>query len=416
MNSTAAPNNYGPIFVLGAARSGTTIVSSALEKMTGFRSLGEGHIWPLVLALSRLSQRYYAGLSAIIDDSHQCLLFEHNSEELTAGIIQAVLDLYGIARTDFIDKTPGVEMISCTDMLSHVYKNAFFIFVKRGPIATIRSKLKKFPDVEFSNHCLDWVNCLNAWDDIKQHVANSYYEINHADLVERPETIATELAERLGYEPHAASQFVREITVNTQVERTSADHSVNDNDVANTEWDEKEKSDFRRICEGTAAKFGFDIFGNSSGEGKIGKIALFFPMHESEEAYVVNRNAFCYPVSHGFQLCPNSSGEGVLALHFKNVCLKERRQFSLTVRREFLHGPDVMLRIAIVETTDGSIRNVVEELIDTITPKKIAFAIDRAADIVDLEIGVHILGHSNNHYATIIINSPTISELLSSPA
>ena len=146
-----------PVFILGAARSGTSILMKAMKEGALLPGLNEGHVLPLLMKFLEVTDRYYSKyeeeaispfmvLSSVprnrLEDRMK-FLFRELQENLHHGGV-------------WVDKTPGADMILLAPVLLEIWPNARFIFAKRRGLENLISRRRKFPDRAFEQECRKW--------------------------------------------------------------------------------------------------------------------------------------------------------------------------------------------------------------------------------------------------------------------
>src|SRR5690348_4784291 len=137
------------MFLMGSPRSGTSQLGATLTKVLGLPWLGEGHGAPLFAS---------AADALTGDKAAENGLVRHLARENFRQIaIQAARSAYFYMHgsASFVDKTPGVKMIAAAPFLVECFPDSYFIFLRRNPVANIRSRLVKFGG-DFEQHCRDW--------------------------------------------------------------------------------------------------------------------------------------------------------------------------------------------------------------------------------------------------------------------
>ena len=132
-----------PLFILGPARSGTSVITLALLESASYVGTGEGHLLPLAHALVSAIDRYYQRhahdpntmLGRVPIDAFQKLI--------RRSFVKLSADLFPTAR--WLDKTPTVEMVRASVLMKEIWPNARFIFMKRRVIENVLSRLRRFP-------------------------------------------------------------------------------------------------------------------------------------------------------------------------------------------------------------------------------------------------------------------------------
>ena len=148
--------------------------------------------------------------------------------------------LHGSA--SFVDKTPGIKMISAAPFLNQCFPGSRFIFLRRNPVNNIMSRMAKFGG-SFDNHCMDWTGAMNAWLKARPQLPH-YLEIQQEDMIESPERVAKALAEYISV-PESADRISQSLKTES-MERTGA--GVGQSASLRTGWTLDQVAAFERIC------------------------------------------------------------------------------------------------------------------------------------------------------------------------
>jgi hypothetical protein len=233
------------LFVMGSPRSGTSQLGSTLTQVLGLPWLGEGHGAPLFA-------RAADALSG--DRAAENGLVRHMARENFRQIaIQAARSAYfhmhGSA--SFLDKTPGVPMIAAATFLLECFPDSRFIFLRRHPVANIRSRLVKFGG-HFEEHCRDWAAAMNEWLRVRTKLPH-YVEIQQEEMLEAPERVARLIADYVRV-PQAADRICESLKTD-RLEQTGAGAGKTDRLQAG--WTAEQVSAFDRICGPAMRAFGY---------------------------------------------------------------------------------------------------------------------------------------------------------------
>jgi hypothetical protein len=233
------------LFVLGSPRSGTSQLGSSLTKVLGLPWLGEGHGAPLFA-------RAADALSG--DKTAENGLVRHMARENFRQIaIQAArcayFHMHGSA--SFVDKTPGVPMIAAAPFLVECFPDARFIFLRRNPVANIRSRLVKFGG-NFEEHCRDWAAAMNEWLRVRAMLPH-YVEVQQEDMLEAPEQVARVITDYIGVP--GAAELICESLKTDRLEQTGA--GAGQTDRLQAGWTAEQVLSFDRICGPAMRAFGY---------------------------------------------------------------------------------------------------------------------------------------------------------------
>jgi hypothetical protein len=233
------------LFVLGSPRSGTSQLGSTLTKALNLPWLGEGHGAPLFAR---------AADALTGDNTAENGLVRHLARENFRQIaVQAARSAYfhmhGSA--SFVDKTPGVPMIAAAPFLVECFPGSRFIFLRRNPVANIRSRLVKFGG-NFEEHCRDWAAAMSEWMRVRALLPH-YVEVQQEDMLEAPERIARVITDYIGI-PEAAER-IRESLKTDRLEQTGA--GAGQTDRLQAGWTAEQVLAFDRICGPAMRAFGY---------------------------------------------------------------------------------------------------------------------------------------------------------------
>jgi len=240
-----------PIFICGAARSGTSLLTDAINHslknfITDFKAdyCGEGFFIDILQKINALVDEFY----------------EHNKVELTENtLISKIPKLKLYQNLAFVvkslcqevylnkrwtDKTPTASAIANLPFVAELWPDAKFVYIQRRGLENINSRLKKFPQLDFYAHCLDWRLCIANWIKVKDNlVPGNIIEIEHYNIVNKPEEVSNLLADflLLDKEPitHAFKNIFPQLT-NQEGYKNLSIHTV--------PWSEAQKDCFLEIC------------------------------------------------------------------------------------------------------------------------------------------------------------------------
>ncbi len=233
------------LFLMGSPRSGTSQLGSTLTRVLGLPWLGEGHAAPLFA-------RAADALSG--DTAAENGLVRHMARENFRQIaIQAARSAYFYMHgsASFVDKTPGVKMITAAPFLVECFPDSRFIFQRRNPVANIRSRIVKFGG-NFEEHCRDWAAAMNEWLRVRDMLPH-HVEIQQEEMLEAPERVARVLADYIGV-PESAERICESLKTD-RLEQTGA--GAGKTDRLHAGWTPEQMRAFDRICGPAMRAFGY---------------------------------------------------------------------------------------------------------------------------------------------------------------
>jgi Sulfotransferase family len=233
------------LFVMGSPRSGTSQLGQTLTQVLSLPWLGEGHGAPLFASAAD-------ALAGDINDKNGIARFmaqQDFSKIAMDAAKRAYFYLHGSA--SFIDKTPGIKMISAAPFLNRCFPGSRFIFLRRNPVNNIMSRMAKFGG-SFDNHCMDWTGAMNAWVKVRPLLPH-FVEIQQEDMLESPDQVGKVLAEYIGL-PEIADRISQSLKKDS-LERTGAGDGGTDQ--LRAAWTPEQAAIFEKICRPVMRTFGY---------------------------------------------------------------------------------------------------------------------------------------------------------------
>jgi len=248
---------HRPVFILGAARSGTSAMAQALLTCGDYQGFQEGHFLWLLPPLLETLRAFYAmnGVDGLPERftmlSHAPYAYMVSS--VRATFIAAASEMFPTGK--WIEKTPRPEMIAAARLMQELWPNARFIFMKRRGIENVISRLVKFPQTSFHDHCQDWTNSMNAWLSVRDLLKTAALEVEQLAVARSPERVATLVTQFLEMPKDATARLAWSLK-NDWPESTSTNRRPMAN-IAKVGWSDKQVIEFRSICGAMMAAFGY---------------------------------------------------------------------------------------------------------------------------------------------------------------
>jgi hypothetical protein len=246
-----------PVFILGAARSGTSAIAQALVKTTRYLGHEEGHLLDVIAPLFACIDRHYGERGEEWSGRTSTLIAAVPKTFLESGVKRIFVEL---ARTLFpagwwLDKTPRPSMIAVAPLLREIWPEARFIFMKRRGIENVASRLRKFPAIPFEDHCRDWTLVMQSWLATRAALSGASIEIDQIELATSPEEIGAILAPLLLLGHQETKDFVQALKLD-RPERTSSNFATPES-FDSVNWTEHQKRVFLEICGSLMQTFGY---------------------------------------------------------------------------------------------------------------------------------------------------------------
>ena len=246
-----------PIFIIGAARSGTSIITTALKKGARIEGFHEGHFLTLLYVILNDIDRFYKSRHQVVDDKRHMIANINRiefEEIIISNIRKAAESLH--QEKIWIDKSPDPRMIKCVPYLKRAWPNAKFIFAKRRGIENLASRMKKFPHVSFDRHCLIWKDCMESWLQVKDLVKDCSIEIEQREIALNPQEISTKLGEFLSLEQNKIDRITK-IFSTERPQNTGGKELEQSISLSETGWTNAEIESFKKHCSDINRKYGY---------------------------------------------------------------------------------------------------------------------------------------------------------------
>ena len=257
MKHTLVSRNARPIFVIGSARSGTSIITTAIRSGANISGCNEGHFLSLISFLMPEIESYYSKRESLMNKKG--FMISHTN---CNDVIEKVLEVFGNACDSFyenevwIDKTPDMGMIKASPYLLRIWSEARFIHAKRRGIECINSRLKKFPQVPFKTHCAIWKTCMESWLEVRESLNNKYIEIDQREIALKPISIAHKIGNFLNFDDEQIEK-VNNAFSTKRPEFTGGKEEFKAKNIEEFSWSEQQIKTFRAICGSINKKMGY---------------------------------------------------------------------------------------------------------------------------------------------------------------
>jgi hypothetical protein len=250
---------HSPVFVLGAARSGTSAMAQALLGCGYYTGFEEGHLLGLAHRLTNATGQYYEENGDETLPGRSTLLGRVPRQIIDEGIKDvfrtAARFMYPAGR--WVDKTPTLAMIRAAPLMLDIWPRAKFIFMKRRAIENIDSRLRKFPELAFAEHCDEWCQAMKAWRDIREILAGAALEVEQLEVARAPDKIGLEVSSFLDI-PSAASRRLTDALRVERPQRTSQQFAST-MALQTVDWSPQQVDMFKNICLDEMDAFGYSV-------------------------------------------------------------------------------------------------------------------------------------------------------------
>jgi hypothetical protein len=238
-----------PVFVVGAARSGTSAIGLALKNGTRYRGFPEGHVLDVAIRLVNAVNAHFEKKDPYISPQTGAgfHLGRIAHSRLQAETLQMLRNLTAGFRTPYwFDKTPTYQMIASVPILAEAWPHAKFIFMKRRGLENLSSRVRKFTRMDFTGSCGDWALIMSAWRRVREVIPHRYIEIDQRDMLHDPDGTAAQVGELLGLDPSETAALATALRKDRPEVTDPTGKIVSD--ISELGWTEEQVEIFRRIC------------------------------------------------------------------------------------------------------------------------------------------------------------------------
>jgi hypothetical protein len=231
------------LFILGPARSGTSIMYFAAREVFGLTGKGESHVIPIFDRVIRVFQNSAAKFkdmtvmaSKLEPEPFRSLMVEHLRK-----FYRHVYDA-----DTWVDKTPG--RVVGVPLILKAFPDARVIITRRTGVETVMSHLIKF-NSGFEQACRLWTQSMQDIVALRKKpaaITSHILEQDQFDLTNAADESAARIAAHLGRPEKAGdlAAYFRE----RRVQKSSAHEWDRRITMAETTWTDKQKASFAREC------------------------------------------------------------------------------------------------------------------------------------------------------------------------
>jgi hypothetical protein len=248
-----------PLFIVGSPRSGTSVLVDAVFA-AGFKGFREGNLLGLLQPIRDKVDSHFRTFGR---ENPNVLAAQLRPQTIYSSILEVfkqTLDALNPA-PPWVDKTCNTPIILVLPDLLPLWPDCRIIFAKRRGIENIRSRMKKFPEREFSYHCRDWASNMSAWRTVRERLEPwRYREIDQRDLIEAPGVAAAEIAALLSLNASAQARMAH-VLATLRPQQTAPGTADQVASLQDAGWTENQVAEFLRTCGREMECFGYTLDG-----------------------------------------------------------------------------------------------------------------------------------------------------------
>lgn len=259
-----------PIFIVGAGRSGTSVLLQALGKHPCVLAAdGEAPLLSQIGELAAVLEEDYHARSLHIPDEKVKETLRRLSFESCLGRNYG----FGMQLRNLVKKRSTPRFWSAKTFpssrafsgLQSMYPPARFIYIIRNGIDVVhsRTKFSGFRDLSFEAHCNTWASSIENYAYLSTH--DEALVIKYEDLLCSPAAFFGAIWRFLDVPSDPAPiNFVQTTLIHPPLDETTKQNidvkrALMDRPPAYNEWSSNQKSQFKQICGIAMEKTGYDI-------------------------------------------------------------------------------------------------------------------------------------------------------------
>jgi hypothetical protein len=214
-----------PVFILGAPRSGTSVLAWALGQHSAFWTSSESDFLIHLYGNGRLEAAYDLARST----RHSWLGYQQMELPEFAQHLGLGINSLFSSRSQgkrWIDKSPTYSMM--TDVLAMMFPTASFLHILRDGPSVVNSMLNSGFDqllaTDFSEACRMWNVCVDSVLQFQASFPERCMTVHYAELSRQPEAVFDQVFSflRVSSEPGPA-RFIREERINSSFSESGDD-------------------------------------------------------------------------------------------------------------------------------------------------------------------------------------------------
>ncbi len=255
-----------PVFILGAARSGTSAVLQALLKVGRFEGQNEGHLLDLRAHLQVALTKFYELKHDDFERPDTMISFvprDYMEAMLDDVFLRTIAELFPAGR--WLDKTPNANMIHMVPHFRKIWPSSRFIFHAAAVPENAASRSVKFPTYSFGHNCQEWNDAMSAWLEVREQAKGAAIELDQTFVRDQPEAAAAAIARLAGLNDLERDRLGQALKLD-RPERTS--ETAPNLDMTTLAWEPHQLDQFQEICSGTMEAYGYSLDARYYREGE----------------------------------------------------------------------------------------------------------------------------------------------------
>lgn len=220
---------FTPIFIIGSARSGTSIVRDGLVSGAGIQGTIEGCFIDMLGAFLQTVDSKFLQRAGETRKKNEMMLEFVSKDVFKDALVTWFLEQYKTytpTKGMWVDKTPDNDVLPVLPYLPQHIPSAKIIFMKRRPLENMQSRLRKFPNRTFEQQCAGWAKIMHDFDAISPQLPeHMYMVIDQYDIECVPSQVAAQIGSFLNLSMSQVQQM-QYVFERTRPEATTAKREI----------------------------------------------------------------------------------------------------------------------------------------------------------------------------------------------
>lgn len=191
-----------PIFIVGAHRSATSHIKKCVQGGFDIPANTEGYIWSNISALQEKIDQVInvtlLGENSGLGEGFSIKKFGH--KKVLDSVLKSIDELHQqeFQTENWLDKTPGPDMIKILPILNDYFTNAKIIYCSRDCIQNLESRRIRFQNSNLAKPINNYAQTISNWQKAKNQLKDNFIIIEQEKLASSPELYAKKISSYIG--------------------------------------------------------------------------------------------------------------------------------------------------------------------------------------------------------------------------
>ena len=236
------------VFIIGAPRTGTSMLQAAMCEVFGLPGRGESHFIPGIARALEAFAEFQATIAPLTT------IAEFDPQILESGILRTVREYYAheFPEGRWVDKTPSPAAVRTVPLIYKLFPDARVICTRRTGLEVVQSAMIKF-GMDIGGACATWLGPMHALMELRAKQV-PLLEVEHRELLECSPSVTARLAAHIGQLEKAQSftEFVRDRVIEATSARPTRYERLDE-----MPWTDEQKQYFQTHCSVEMRTFGY---------------------------------------------------------------------------------------------------------------------------------------------------------------